>query len=445
MEEYTSMLPNTEKLDAKGEEQPKLHVFITPEELTFLTEAEYKERTQPDDPGADNTSFVQDQIHISQQVTKPLVPVKQRSSKTWLIAPAITLLINIAIVLFIFFADILPVLTQQATITIIPKSATFTAQVTLRNIQSRIFSPLTLSKTKTVETTGHGHQDAQQASGFITFYNAAPQEQTIAAGTLLTGADGIQVVTDQNVYLPGSQPPVETQVTVSAHAVNPGTQGNIKAGDISGSCCRINILVSNNTFSGGQDERNFKIVTKADIQGVVSSLVPTLTSTMHTSLVKLVRPHETLVEQTCSQHIGIDHQVGEEATTVTITVQKSCEAGAYSTDSYTSQVMNALSQQAGKGYSVSAYAPVSPIQTKIADGRIILAARYKATVVYQFTPQQQQHLIHNVAGKNTKQALKLLFSQPGIQTVSISGIDKNASLPKDFTHIHILILYFPTA
>ena len=30
----------------------------------------------------------------------------------------------------------------------------------------------------------------------MTFYNAAPYAQTVAAGTVLTGADGVEIVTD---------------------------------------------------------------------------------------------------------------------------------------------------------------------------------------------------------------------------------------------------------
>src|SRR5205085_4355471 len=130
-------------------------------------------------------------------------------------------------------------------------------------------------------------------------YNASIQEQAIAAGTFFIGSDGAHIVTDETVTIPGATPPLEGQVRVSAHAVNNGAAGNISAGDISGACCRENIFAYNSAFSGGQDERNYTIVRQADIQGVVSSLVPTLTQHIQTSFQEQIRPGETLTPNLC--------------------------------------------------------------------------------------------------------------------------------------------------
>ena len=128
-------------------------------------------------------------------------------------------------------------------------------------------------QSQTVPTTGRTHQNATYATGYVTFYNALTQQQTIDAGTLLTGADGIQVVTDQIAYIPQANPPTFGQVTVSAHAVNAGSSGNINAGDINGTCCREYILVRNtNSFTGGQNSRDYQSVAKADIQQVTNGL-----------------------------------------------------------------------------------------------------------------------------------------------------------------------------
>ena len=60
----------------------------------------------------------------------------------------------------------------------------------------------------TVPATGLGHQDAAQASGLLTFYNGLSTEQTVAAGTVLTGNDGVQVVTDTSIAIPPASPQV---------------------------------------------------------------------------------------------------------------------------------------------------------------------------------------------------------------------------------------------
>ena len=75
--------------------------------------------------------------------------------------------------------------------------------------------------------TGTGHQQAQAARGLITFYNALPAPQTIAAGELLTGADGVGVVTFQDAVIPAGTLAINGRVTVPAQTVNAGPQGNI--------------------------------------------------------------------------------------------------------------------------------------------------------------------------------------------------------------------------
>ena len=81
---------------------------------------------------------------------------------------------------------------------------------------------------------GYRPPSAQPGRGRVTFYNAAPSVQTIAAGTLLTGKDGVEVVTDQDAVIPAGTLATNGQVTVAAHAVNLGPSGNIAAQDIYG-------------------------------------------------------------------------------------------------------------------------------------------------------------------------------------------------------------------
>src|SRR5207253_2619459 len=115
-------------------------------------------------------------------------------------------------------------LTPTATITILPKAQqiTFTGSLPL----GRILSPLTISQSQTIPTTGHGHQDATKATGELTFYNGLFTQQTIPIGTAFTGSDGVQVLTDQSVTIPAANPPQFAEATVTAHTLNPGTAGN---------------------------------------------------------------------------------------------------------------------------------------------------------------------------------------------------------------------------
>src|SRR5439155_19945851 len=91
-----------------------------------------------------------------------------------------------------------------ATVTIIPKSQTVTLTGTLQ--LGRLLNPITLSQSQTVATTGRGHQDARAAAGELIYYNGAFTPQTVEAGTLYTGNDGIQVLTNETVTIPAATP-----------------------------------------------------------------------------------------------------------------------------------------------------------------------------------------------------------------------------------------------
>lgn len=104
-------------------------------------------------------------------------------------------------------------LAQTPTITLVPVVRDLSTTATIvaapgtstgARIQARLLPPLTLAQTKTASATGKGHQDAEAAMGTITCYNSLFTFQTIAAGSALTGSDGIRVVTDQLAVIPAA-------------------------------------------------------------------------------------------------------------------------------------------------------------------------------------------------------------------------------------------------
>src|SRR2546430_7300731 len=87
------------------------------------------------------------------------------------------------------------------------------------------------------------------------------------------------------------------------------------------------------------------MVTKIDIQGVVSSVLPILTQQIHASFHRLIQRDEVLTPNQCSQKVSPDRNVGAEATQVTVMVSESCLAGAYTSSDFQTKVQQALSQQ----------------------------------------------------------------------------------------------------
>ena len=228
------------------------------------------------------------------------------------------------------------------------------------------------------------------------------------------------------------------------HAVNPGATGNIQAGDIHAACCRENIFAYNSAFSGGADQRDYTIVTQHDIQGVVSSLVPTLTLHIQTSFQEQIHPGETLTPNLCSQNVSPDHNAGDEATQVTVRVTESCLAGAYSTTDLRAKVQQALTQQAeqriGMGYLLSSYFPTSSIKTNIQHGTLVMSAIYQATMIFHFSSHELTTLRQHLAGKSRQQGIAMLSHLNGVERVSLQVKGTNGKLPTNAASINILFV-----
>jgi hypothetical protein len=312
---------------------------------------------------------------IEQETTElpfPPLPRKPRRRVLPFVIGALCLLLAIAlgtVTLLIMFAP-------SATVTIIPISTQITTTRTVTTVSSnadaaqqqvpgRLRDTITLSQAKTMPTTGIGHQQAQAAHGLITFYNALPTPQTIPAGELLIGADGVEVVTLQDAVIPAGTLAINGRVTVPAQAVNAGPQGNIAANDMYGKCCRDDVFVSNGPFRGGQDARSYQMVTQQNIDSVVSGIKASLDQSIQAALRQQVQPNETLITPVpCTSNVITDHKAGEEASHVQVTVSETCTGEVYDTKALYDLLMQAMTQQA-TGQLGDGYGLVGDIQTSV--------------------------------------------------------------------------------
>jgi hypothetical protein len=327
-----------------------------------------------------------------------------------------------------------------ATIILIPKSQTISLNATLQ--LGRVIPPTTLSQEKTVPTTGRGHQDARAATGTVTFYNGSNTEQTVTAGTVFTGNDGIQVATDIDADIPAANLPVVGQATVPAHALNANAKGNIQAYDINLAVSSDLTVKNLSQFSGGQDARDFQTVTKQDIANAAAPLKTTLAQSMQGVLTGQTKSGEALVTPTCTPTITTDHQIGQEATQVKVTVSETCSGVAYNTQELTTKATQLLTTQAikklGTGYSMLGDVQVTTNAATVTASRPTIAFTCNGVWVYALSKQAQEQIKDLIKGKTTQDALHLLESQPGIERVSTSW-DGNTKLPKDTQNIHLVI------
>src|SRR5216684_9423106 len=133
--------------------------------------------------------------------------------------PFVLFLLLLCVFVLFDVADtqLIALMTPTATIAITPDVRTVTLQSTAT--LGKLLSPLTLTESQTVPTTGHGHQDARHAMGTLTFYNGLSTVQQVAAGTIVTGQDGSRVVTDASITIPPANPPSFGETSIPAHAV----------------------------------------------------------------------------------------------------------------------------------------------------------------------------------------------------------------------------------
>jgi len=398
-------------------------------------------------PGQDETQEIQDiYVLVVREKAEPEEPLagvveatptpKDANSRKPLDTPAIFASIFLACLLLSFIAlqIFLALNPPIATITIIPKSQ----QISLRAVLQlgRLLPSLTISQEATTSTSGQKHQQARQARGAITFYNGQFQAITVPAGTILSGSSGVQIATDQEADIPPGNPPTYGQKAVSAHAINPGIKGNIPAYDISQACCASAVLVKNTTpFYNGQDERDYKAVAGRDIDLLSASLKTTLAQSMQGALQGLVKPNEELHLLPCSPGVTADHQIGQEAAAVKVTVSETCSGVAYNQKVLQNLATDLLSQQAakklGSGYSLLGTVNMTIIQAAVSHMSPTLAFSCQGMWVYMLSHTAQEHLKHLIAGKRKDQAISVLSHAPGIQTASIAGVDDNQSLPKN--------------
>ncbi len=355
---------------------------------------------------------------------------------------------------------VLPGLTTTASVTLSPQHKVLRASVPItavtgtpdpirHQVSARLLSVKSDSFSQTVPTTGQGHTQARQGQGTLTFYNAAPYSQTVSAGTVLTGGDGVQVVTDQAAYVPASNLPLVGIVIVAAHVVQVGPQGNISPLDLDGLCCVAGISVKNTgAFSGGQLARDYAVVAPQDVDGVAEPHGTALTQQAQARLQGQVYSNEHLAGPAqCHPSVTTDHPVGSEATRVSVSVQVTCQGETYDEQAVQQVAGATLTEQArkslGAGYSVQGTISTTVTQiatTEQAHGTLSLLVSVEGTWSYQFSSAEIARLSREIAGRSRQEALSFLKRQEHIHTVTITESWNATTIPSDLAHIQVMVV-----
>ena len=461
-------------LPQQDENQPRrtFNVFIDVEEQDEEEDSQALpptvEGTLEKDTTTNNTVPLPDEQQTTSQAplpttephttARPVPPMRRASMRPRLMVLMVALVAVLAVLIGLNIAVVLPSLfAPSATVTLTTTSQHLTTTDTLELVTSGIADPtkhqvpgrallaVTMSQQKSVITTGTAHQDATAAHGLLTFYNSATYPQTVPAGTLVVGADGTQVVTDADVTIPAAVFPTFGQRSVLAHAMVTGPQGNIRAGDVYGACCRVNVSAVSSVFTGGQNARTYQTVALQDIQGVVSSVKVSLEQSVQSALHTQVQSSETLVTPLdCIQHVTPNYMVGQEAPTVTVTIDDTCTGSVYETQAFTTMTRQQATQDAmkrlGTGYTPTELQSSITGATHTAQGVIALHITNRSVWAYQYSPEQEQRIKAMLAGMQKDKAQATVLHLVGVQSASVTLTNNGTTLPTDPGRIHVLVV-----
>ena len=459
---YRNNDPDTEP-DNESQPHTRLNIVIEfeEEEIHPIEEERPTVESTPEEPEAPTTG---DQTETPSQTDEENDPFPVPPSKTPprtrpgrpVILVVLSLVALIGLLIGLGYGFILPLFAPSATITLVTASQQLTTTDTLQlvtngtadpsknQVPGRELAAITMSQQKTAATTGTAHQDAKPGHGIITFYNGATYTQTVPAGTALTGADGVQLVTDEDATIPAAIFPTFGQRSIAAHTALPGTGGNVRAGDVYGACCRVNVSAVNGAFTGGQDARTYQTVTPQDINGITTSVTASLEQSVQAAFQTQVQPTETLVTPLdCTQKVTPDHQPGEEATQVHITIDETCKGATYTPQALIDLTAQKAAQDAqhrlGAGYISTGVQNSIAKANPQAHGTIELQIQSVSTWAYQYGAEQEQHIRAMIAGMRQDDAKTTLLHLAAVQSVSIV-LSNGATIPTNTKNIHFIFM-----
>jgi hypothetical protein len=368
-----------------------------------------------------------------------------------------------------------PTAANAATITITPQSSdlkdTFTiAAVTgtpdaTKQVQARQVTATTQTYTQTVNATGQGTTSGKHAVGTVKVSNSDPTNPVnFSAGTSFPNNGGcsnyssIVLVLDARVSLPAGN----NTTTVQAHVQQAGTAGNFPAKvtcntplsvaafnwgngvDCGGHFCVL--IFATSDFTGGTDPQTYTAVAQSDIDNAANNLINQNQPNAQQVVQGQLGSGEQLVSTPqCSPKVSADHNAGDQASTVTVSVSFVCIGEAYDQSGSVTLAKTLLTNEAQSKFG-AAYVLVGQIKTDQpsaapdAQGNVTVTVNAEGVFAYQFSDTQKAQLASLVAGKTKADATQLVSTQTGVAQATITlPSSMGELLPTDTTKIMIVI------
>lgn len=197
-------------------------------------------------------------------------------------------------------------------------------------------------------TTGK-KQIGDKAKGTVTILSSASQTQNIPSGTALTSSNGLTFTTDSAIPIASSSGVSDiksTQVNVTAKDI--GKEYNLPSGTkfSVGSLDRSSVEGKNdNAFAGGS-KKDVTVVTTTDVNKLLNDLPKNLEEKAKSDLLAKIPSGDTILPTNFQANItkkSFNKNVGDEASTVTLTATVTFTTIAYKTSDIQSYALHVLS------------------------------------------------------------------------------------------------------
>ncbi len=181
----------------------------------------------------------------------------------------------------------------------------------------------------------------------------------------------------------------------------------------------------NGAFHGGQNARTYQSVPPQEINTVTSGIKSSLEQSVQAALQTQVQASETLLTPlSCTSKVTPDHQPGEEATQVQVTVSQTCTGTTYTTQAVTSLTTQRATQDAnarlGTGYTTTGVQSCIVKTTPSTHGTLDLQVQSISLWAYSFNQEQQESIKATITGLSRDKATTAVLHMTGVQNVCIT-------------------------
>jgi serine/threonine protein kinase len=328
---------------------------------------------------------------------------------------------------------------------------TASPQTTQVNVSQRVMPDRSITTTtkgsSTIATSGQQTSDGTRASGTLLFVNSGPTPVNITDGFTFTASNGVQIRLDQKVIVPPHDNGNDNSVSAQATAISAGQNGNIAAEALNTPCCGGLVVVSNpQPFSGGTDGGVTHLVAQSDLDSVKNALLPGLQQKAQQQILSQIQSNEVQAgTPTYSIHLTSDHQVGDQATQVNVTVTVTAAALLYNARVARDLASQLLSKEAAQSLG-SGYQPASDlsiatpvVEQQGTNGQLYLSINASGVWSYHLNTQTEEQWRQTIKGTSLTLAQTYLTTRAGIIAVHIQLPFGTSNLPTDENQIIFIV------